>query len=445
MNNLINKKTIVIIGRGPSARFYKKKLNSHFIIGVNFEKLDNIIFDGVFKKNYINLIDSKKKIYLTSRKLYKIGSVNFSLFNLLNYLNDNFLNKKILLYGFDFKKNSKDEDILKEKRILSDKENIQENIDINTQLYAFNNFRNRFCNLRIFKFGYDFHSDFNYSNKLNNKLEIISEFTTNHQGNTEKLVDLLDSVIAAGCKVIKFQKRDVESFYSKKILKKKFITPISNNFYEYRKNLELNSEQLDIIKYYKKKKNLKVIFSALDIKSYLELKKDSFKYFKIPSTISGHKKFINYIAKKNKYLTYISTGMTNQKYLDYILNLFKKKKIVLMHAVSSYPTKFENMNLNIIKLYSELSKNNKNIIPGYSSHDIGDLGSMFAVTCGAKVIEKHVKIGVTNWMHFDDTAIDAKNELPLFINSLNKTYAALGDTKKKIYDFEHHKYSANKK
>ena len=46
--------------------------------------------------------------------------------------------------------------------------------------------------------------------------------------------------------------------------------------------------------------------------------------------------------------------MTNQKYLDYILNLFKK--IVLMHAVSSYPTKFENMNLNIIKLYSELSK-----------------------------------------------------------------------------------------
>lgn len=445
MQNLITKKTIVILGRGPSVRFYKKKLNSHFVIGINLEKYDNIIIDGVYKNNCINLSNSKKKIYCSKKYAYRIGSVKFSLFNLLSYLNDNFFNKKILLYGFDFRKNSDDEDILKEKRILSDEENIQENIDINTQQYAFNNFRDKFYNLKIFKFGYDFHSDFDQKIKLDNKLEIISELTTNHQGNTERLVNLLDSVIAAGCKVVKFQKRDVESFYNKKVLEKKYITPISKNFYEYRKNLELNSEQLDIIKYYKKKKDLKIIFSALDIKSYLELKKNSFRYFKIPSTISNHKKFINYIAKDNKHLTYISTGMTNQKYLNFILNLFKKKKIVLMHAVSSYPTKFENINLNVLKSYSELSKKNKNIIPGYSSHDIGELGSMFAVTCGARVIEKHVKIGITNWMHFDDTAIDAKNELQLFINSLNKTYLSLGDSKKKIYDFEHHKYLVNKK
>ena len=124
--------------------------------------------------------------------------------------------------------------------------------------------------------------------------------------------------------------------------------------------------------------------------------------------------------------------MTDQKYLDFILKLFRKKKIVLMHAISSYPTKFEDINLNILKKYIELSKDNKNIIPGYSSHDIGNLASMLAVGMGAKVIEKHIKIGVTDWMHYDDTALDAKFELPSFIDDLHKIYLSLGDEKKNI-------------
>ena len=79
-------------------------------------------------------------------------------------------------------------------------------------------------------------------------------------------------------------------------------------------------------------------------------------------------------------LTYISTGMTDQKYVNYILNKFKNRNIVLMHAISSYPTKFENINLNIISEYKKLSEKNKNIIPGYSSHDVGYFGCMLAIS-----------------------------------------------------------------
>ena len=80
---------------------------------------------------------------------------------------------------------------------------------------------------------------------------------------------------------------------------KKYLTPISKNFLEYRKNLELTKDQIEIIKYYQKRYDLKVIFSALDIKSYLYLKKEGFKYFKIPSTISVHKNFIKFVANQN--------------------------------------------------------------------------------------------------------------------------------------------------
>ena len=176
------------------------------------------------------------------------------------------------MYGFGFKKYSTDDDIYKEKRINKDIDGIQENIDINTQLFAFNTYKNRYHYLNVNRFGFDFYSSFEKQVKPES-LEIISEFTTNHQGDTEKLDILIKSCINAKCKSIKFQRRNVDSFYDKETLKKKYITPISKNFYEYRKNLEFNEEQLDLIAYYKKRYDLKVIFSALDVKSYLELKK----------------------------------------------------------------------------------------------------------------------------------------------------------------------------
>lgn len=441
ITNLLNKYSkIIILGRGASLRNFKKKKNA-IVISINFSKFNNFTTNILYKNNCLYNLKSNSKLNLNNYFNYKNGSVSFSLLNILLYINSLKKNKRIYLYGFDFRKYSEDDDIFKEKRISFDKDSLQEIIDINTQKSIYKIINNKFKYLKIKKIGPDFDSDFEKFSSVDRKsLEIISEFTTNHQGDTDRLVKLLDYSIQSKCTTVKFQKRDVENFYSKKELSKKYLTPFSKNFYDYRKKLELTNDQIDIIKYYKKKYDLKVIFSALDIKSYEELKREGFEYFKIPSTISYHKKFIKYVASHNAALTYVSTGMTNQNYVDFILDLFKKKKIVLMHTVSAYPTKFENINFNILKNYVELSKHNKNIIPGYSSHDVGTLGSMLAVGMGAKVVEKHVKIGVTDWMHFDDTAIDVKFELSSFITDLQKTYLSLGENKKKVYKFEHHKY-----
>ena len=45
-----------------------------------------------------------------------------------------------------------------------------------------------------------------------------------------------------------------------------------------------------------------------------------------------------------------------------------------------------------------------------------------------------------HWMHFDDTAIDVNDELPIFIEKIQKTYSVLGYKIKKIYSVENHKY-----
>ena len=120
--------------------------------------------------------------------------------------------------------------------------------------------------------------------------------------------------------------------------------------------------------------------------------------------------------------------MTTEKYVQNVVKIFKNtKKINLLHCISCYPTKFTDINLGIISNYKEMALKNKNIIPGYSSHDVGNLGCMLAVAAGARVIEKHVKIGVTDWMHFDDTAIDIEMEFPKFVSDLEKVFNSIGD------------------
>ena len=421
---IIYGKNIYLLGRGPTAKYLKYKSDKNSYLSINLKK-----------NGFINI--DKKKIAISKNKI-KVGSVFFSLYAILKEINsllEKFKKKKnIYLYGFDFIKFTEDEDI--DKKIFT-KTNLQQAIDINSQKIGYDIIEKNFSNLNIYKCGFDVDSDINpktfkkyYTGK--SKLQIVAELTTNHQGNTNRLENLILGCIKSGCNIIKFQKRNVETFYPKNILKNIYFSPFGKTFYDYRKNIELNQDQFDLIKYYQKKKDLKIIFSALDEQSY----------FKIPSTISTHKKFINFISNEKLSEIIVSTGMTNDSYFKYILNKFKKfKKLYLLHAISTYPCSFADININIVRKFSELRKN---VIPGYSSHDPGYYGSMLAVAAGALMIEKHVKTGVTNWVHYDDAAIDVNYELSKFIKVLQRTHEAMGSQAKIVYPHEHHKYDFKK-
>lgn len=435
-DKLISSKEIYLVGRGPTTKYVNFKKKNVCYIGYRLKIKNHIYID----KNNLN----------TSKYKLKVGSINFGLYTILKELDIIIKSKKkIFLFGFDFRKYSVDDDYT--KKIIY-KPILQQITDVGTQSYVFEIIKNKFSNLQIYRCGFDFYSDINPKNlsKTTNfnksKLIIVGEVTTNHQGDTNRLDALINGAYNAGCKSIKFSKREVETFYPKSSLNKKFVTPISRNFYEYRKKLELTNEQLDLIKYYKSKYDLEIIFSALDFKSYKELKSKGFNYFKIPSTISTHKKFINYMSKENLNKLIVSTGMSDKKFVYYILNKFKHlKQLYLLHAISSYPTSYDFININIVNFYKTLSKKYKNIIPGYSSHEPGSLGCIMAVVAGAKMIEKHIKIGESDWMHYDDAALDVNYEFPSFVNDIHRSFFSLGSIEKKVLDIEHHKYDFQKK
>ena len=57
------------------------------------------------------------------------------------------------------------------------------------------------------------------------------------------------------------------------------------------------------------------------------------------------------------------------------------------------------------------------------------------------MIEKHVKIGITDWAHFDAVALDLNtSEFEEYVNKIRESEIILGTKVKHISDFENHKY-----
>jgi N-acetylneuraminate synthase len=137
--------------------------------------------------------------------------------------------------------------------------------------------------------------------------------------------------------------------------------------------------------------------------------------------------------------------MTDDTYEKFVLNTFSKcEELYLLQCNSAYPTPYEDCNVAVVRHYHALSQAEPRIVPGYSSHDFGWQASALAVAAGARMLEKHVKLGNTEWAHFDAVAVDLTS--PLFreyVGNIRQSEVILGSDTKKINKSEHHKYFKN--
>lgn len=277
---------------------------------------------------------------------------------------------------------------------------------------------------------------------VSKRVKIVAEITTNHFGDLNLLQRMVASAAEAGADYIKLQKRDVESFYTQDELNKPYNSPFGKTFRDYRNGLELDENGFNLVEKWCKEYGIKWFASVLDWKSYNFIKKFSPEMIKLPSTISEHSDFLKHVANEFAGEVVISTGMTTPEYEQFIISEFAKcKKIYLLQCVSSYPTMNEDANVAVVRHYHDLSVHYPQIIPGYSSHDIGSLCCQLAVAAGGMMIEKHVKYGNTPWAHFDNVAIDMlTDKFKLFVKDIRLAEVCLGDGQKKVLKSEHHKY-----
>ena len=83
-----------------------------------------------------------------------------------------------------------------------------------------------------------------------------------------------------------------------------------------------------------------------------------------------------------------STGMGTISEIDRAMTILDSgcnQEIAIMHCISEYPAKYENLNLGFINKLKSIY----DVPVGFSDHSIGIVSSIVAVSLGASLIEKH--------------------------------------------------------
>ncbi|MCF6305774.1 MAG: N-acetylneuraminate synthase family protein [Rhodobacteraceae bacterium] len=273
-------------------------------------------------------------------------------------------------------------------------------------------------------------------------VEIVAELTTNHFGDRARLEKLVRAAKAAGADYVKVQKRNVETFYSKEQLDAPYRSPFGTKFSDYRHQLELDRDDFAFLNDLCDQIGIRWFASVLDMPSYKFLLEFNPPLLKLPSTISEHKEYLSMVARNCDHPLVLSTGMTDKAFENWVLEKFSQcPKLYLLQCNSAYPTPMADCEIGVIRHYNSLSKTYPNIVPGYSSHDPGWFASALAVAAGARMIEKHVKIGNSEWAHFDAVAMDlGTSEFSDFVTKIREAETVVGSEEKTVRPSEHHKY-----
>ncbi len=260
----------------------------------------------------------------------------------------------------------------------------------------------------------------------------IAEIGINHNGDMKICKQLIDLAVTAGCDAVKFQKRDINTVYSKKLLDSFRESPWGTTQREQKIGLEFNKQDYQEIDNYCKKKNIEWFASAWDLKSQAFLREFNCKYNKIASAMLVNEDLLKMVAEEKKH-TFISTGLSTLQDIEKAVNIFRDNNcsFELMHCVSTYPMKYTDANLKTIITLKEKFKCNV----GYSGHETGLTVSYAAAALGISSLERHITLDRAMYGS-DQAASLAPPGLKKIVPEVKKIQKALGDGVKRIIEDE---------
>ena len=264
----------------------------------------------------------------------------------------------------------------------------------------------------------------------------IAEAGANHDGNKEKALKLIDAAINANVDSIKFQSYKASNLTTKSAPKYwKDDNPEETQYDVFKKLDTLTNDDWKSIFEYAKKKELTCFSTPFDEESVDFLYSLDIPAFKIASADITHLPLIKKIASKDLPI-FISTGMALNDEIDDAISTIKdtgNENIVLMHCMTSYPTKPEDANLSMIKM---LKEKYSDCIIGYSDHTPGTTIALCSTFYGSKVIEKHFTYDTTLEQSPDHKLSLDVNDFSNLISQLRLSEISKGNEIRKDFDCE---------
>lgn len=290
---------------------------------------------------------------------------------------------------------------------------------------------------------------------------VIGEIGINHNGSVQIAKHLIDLAARVGCQAVKFQKRTVDVVYGAEELEKprtfddSFIANASERSKAYgyevlpkesaerlrrgggttngdlKYALEFNEPEYRELGDYCARKNILWSASPWDEGAVEFLESFDVPFYKIASASLTDAGLLRAVRKTGKPVV-LSTGMSTMKQIRTAASHLGGSPLVLLHCVSTYPAKDEDLNLLGIQT---LRREFPDIPVGYSGHENGSTLAVAAVALGACIIERHITLDRT--MPGSDQAASLEPfRLELMLNNIRRLEKAMGSGEKRIHPVE---------
>ncbi|WP_279131368.1 N-acetylneuraminate synthase family protein [Butyricimonas virosa] len=225
------------------------------------------------------------------------------------------------------------------------------------------------------------------------KVYIIGEVGPNHNGSVETALTMIEKMAEAGVDCVKFQMTDPYQLYSDDSFKASYQkrNDKAKSVREMSLSYQLKREAHIALFQKCKESGVDYVCSAFDLESLIYLDEHfEMPYYKIASGEIFSLDMIDYISLQCKPII-LSTGMATYDEVEVALNLLNRnfpKDITLLHCISNYPAKYEEVNLrNMLSL-----KERFGCKVGFSDHTVGNDCAIASAAMGASMIEKHVTL-----------------------------------------------------
>lgn len=235
---------------------------------------------------------------------------------------------------------------------------------------------------------------------------IIAEIGSNHNGDVDLAMKMIESAKDCGADCVKFQSWSKDTIFSSTVYNDNyFLKDDYRNRTDYTlekivEEYSINSEKHYILKNYCDE--LKIDFASTGFSnSEIDLLCDELNvpFIKVASMDITNLPLLSYIASKKKPVV-ISTGLCGLSDINTAVECLEQNgcsEIVILHCVSIYPPKNEQVNLNNIDTYKMLYK----YPVGYSDHTLGIAAPVMSIAKDVCIIEKHFTLdrGMAGWDH----------------------------------------------
>jgi N-acetylneuraminate synthase len=260
---------------------------------------------------------------------------------------------------------------------------------------------------------------------------VIAEIGINHNGNIDQAKRLISVAVAAGCDAVKFQKRTIDVVYTAEELAKPRENPFGPTNGDLKRGLEFELEDYEEIDAFCKSAKIDWFVSAWDEASVdLIAKNFNVPCFKIASASLTDDNLLRHTRATGKPII-LSTGMSTYAEIDHAVEVLGKEDLILLHATSTYPANYDELNLRAIPTMRERYQ----VPVGYSGHETGIPSSVAAYVLGACVIERHITLDRAMWGS-DQAASLEPNGISRLVRDIRLCEQSMGDGIKRVYERE---------